>query len=114
MANLTLTADVDVAGLAALIFAQGLALGQLTLCRRQVAQPAERACLTLPEHAIGSGACTGSCACLELRVGRQTVFGVIIDAPILFSVTQAIISGPSTCPACRKKRAMHNHSQAHK
>ena len=91
--QVTLTADVDVAGRLMRIngtgngpidaFVQGL--GEATGDVLRV--------LDYHEHAIGAGAHVQAVAYLELRVGQQTVFGVGTDANIVSASFKAILSG---------------------
>lgn len=91
--QVTLTADIDVAGRLMRIsgtgngpidaFVQGL--GEATGDVLRV--------LDYHEHAIGAGAHVQAVAYLELRVGNQTVFGVGTDANIVSASFKAILSG---------------------
>ena len=56
------------------------------------------------EHAIGSGANAQAVAYLELRVGRQTVFGVGVDANIVSASLKAIVSGVHRAQPISTKR----------
>jgi 2-isopropylmalate synthase len=89
----TLTADVLVAGRRMSI--QGTGTGPIDAfvdgLSRANGEPLR--VLDYHEHAIGSGANAQAVAYLELRVGRQTVFGVGVDSNIVSASFKAIISG---------------------
>lgn len=89
----TLTAEVDLAG--RIVRVQGSGTGPIDAFVDGLGRETGKAVRVLDyhEHAIGSGAHVQAVAYIELRVGRQTVFGVGLDANIVSASLKAIISG---------------------
>ena len=100
--QVTLTADVEVAGRSYTIRGEGTGpidafvegFGRATGEMVRV--------LDYHEHAVGSGAHVQAVAYLELRIGQQTVFGVGMDANIVSASLKAIVSGFQRAQAIEK------------
>lgn len=91
--QVTLTADVAVSGQQHHIHGTGTGPIDAFVAGLSRATGETVRVLDYHEHAIGSGAHVQAVAYLELRVGRQTVFGVGMDANIVSSSLKAIVSG---------------------
>jgi len=59
----------------------------------QAQTPEEISVLDYHEHAVGAGADARAAAYIELRVGKQTLFGVGLDRSILTASFNAVVSG---------------------
>lgn len=91
--QVTLTADIDVAG--RLMRINGTGNGPIDAFVQGLSEATGDVVRVLDyhEHAIGAGAHVQAVAYLELRVGQQTVFGVGTDANIVSASFKAILSG---------------------
>ena len=100
--QITLTADVEVAGVAYSI--RGVGTGPIDAFVEGLSRATGEAVRVLDyhEHAIGSGAHVQAVAYLELRVGQQTVFGVGMDTNIVSASLKAIVSGFQRAQAIEK------------
>ena len=100
--QVTLTADVEVAGRSYTIRGEGTGPIDAFVDGFGRATGEVVRVLDYHEHAVGSGAHVQAVAYLELRIGQQTVFGVGMDANIVSASLKAIVSGFQRAQATEK------------